>query len=454
MKMQLPKDVKNIIETLQNNGHEAYVVGGCVRDLYLGKMPADWDITTSAAPKQVKALFTRTIDTGIAHGTVTVMQGGCGYEVTTYRIDGEYVDGRHPKQVIFTSRLSEDLCRRDFTINAMAYNDTEGLVDLYEGQQDLKRGVIRCVGDPKQRFSEDALRMLRALRFSAQLDFEIEKETYEAICCLASTIDKVSRERIMVELNKLLISEHPERMRQVYESGLTAVFFPEFDKMMKTPQNNKHHCYSVGEHTLHTLSKVEADKTLRLAMLLHDIGKPDTKTTDEKGQDHFYCHQQVGAEMAAEILRRLKYDNDTIGKVKRYVRFHDERPEETELAVRQAIVRMGLDCFPEIFQIKRADVLAQSMYKRKEKLQKIDAFETIYETIRAKGQCLEKKDLAVNGKDMLDLGVPQGRLVGEILEVLFSRVIQEPTKNQRDVLLQLAQEYIRQQKVTKIKPME
>lgn len=454
MKMQLPKEVKNIIETLQDNGHEAYAVGGCVRDLYLGKIPADWDITTSASPNQVKALFAHTIDTGIAHGTVTVMLHGNGYEVTTYRIDGEYADGRHPKQVVFTSLLSEDLCRRDFTINAMAYNDTEGLVDLYEGQKDLQRGVIRCVGDPKQRFSEDALRMLRALRFSAQLNFEIEKGTYEAICCLAPTIDKVSRERIMVELNKLLLSEHPERMRQVYECGLTAVFFPEFDKMMETPQNNKHHCYSVGEHTLHTLSKVEADKALRLAMLLHDVGKPSTRTTDEKGQDHFYRHQQVGADMAVGILRRLKYDNDTIAKVKQYVRFHDERPEETQQAVRQAVVRIGLACFPEIFQIKRADVLAQSMYKREEKLQKIDAFESLYNEIRAKGQCLEKKELAVNGKDLLKLGVPQGRLVGEVLDVLFLRVIQDPTQNQKDILLQLAQEYLSKKTETKRKPME
>ena len=439
MKMLLPDDVKNIIKTLQNNGHEAYAVGGCVRDLYLGKKPADWDITTSAAPEQVKKLFDHTIDTGIEHGTVTVMLGGCGYEVTTYRIDGEYEDGRHPKQVVFTSMLSEDLRRRDFTINAMAYNDTRGLVDLFCGQEDLKQGVIRCVGEPQERFSEDALRMLRALRFSAQLDFEIEKNTYDAICQLAPTIEKVSKERIMVELNKLLISNHPERMRQVYETGLTGVFLPEFDVMMQTPQKNKHHCYSVGEHTLHTLSYVEPDKILRLSMLLHDIGKPATKTTDEKGQDHFYRHQEVGAEMAAGILRRLKYDNDTIAAVKRYVRYHDERPDTTQKAVRRAVVRMGVSCFPDIFQIKRADVLAQSEYMRQEKLQKIDDFEKIYYEILEEHQCLQKKDLAVTGKDILAMGVPQGRQVGDMLELLFQTVVENPEMNKKEILLSLAE---------------
>ena len=442
MKMLLPDDVKNIIKTLQNNGHEAYAVGGCVRDLYLGKTPADWDITTSASPNQVKALFDHTIDTGIEHGTVTVMLKGCGYEVTTYRIDGEYVDGRHPKQVVFTSMLSEDLRRRDFTINAMAYNDTEGLVDLFQGQKDLEEKIIRCVGDPRERFSEDALRMLRALRFSAQLDFEIEENTYEAICQLAPTIEKVSKERIMVELNKLLVSDHPERMRQVYETGLTKVFLPEFDEMMHTPQHNKHHCYSVGEHTLHTLSHVAPEKILRLTMLLHDIGKPATKTTDEQGQDHFYRHQEVGAEMAATILRRLKYDNDTIAAVKRFVRYHDERPDTNERAVRRAVVRMGVSCFPDIFQIKRADMLAQSDYMRREKLEKIDGFEKIYYEILAKNQCVQKKDLAVTGRDILALGVPQGSQVGDLLEVLFQTVVENPEKNQKEILLPMAEKLL------------
>ena len=454
MKMILPEHVTNIIETLQRNGHEAYAVGGCVRDLYLGKTPADWDITTSAAPEQVKMLFPHTIDTGIAHGTVTVMMGKEGYEVTTYRVDGEYKDGRHPEQVTFTPLLSEDLCRRDFTINAMAYNEQQGLVDLFGGLQDLEEGVIRCVGDPKERFSEDALRMLRALRFSAQLGFEIEPGTYDAICRLASTIEKVSMERIMVELNKLLTSEHPDRMRQVYETGLTKVFLPEFDVMMETPQNNKHHCYSVGEHTLHSLEFVPPDKKLRLTMLFHDIGKPATRSTDVKGQDHFYGHQEVGAKMTADILRRLKYDNDTITSVKRLVRFHDERPGIDRTIIRKAIVNMGVSCFPDLFAIKRADTLAQSDYKRREKLEQIDAFETLYREIMEAGECVEKKQLQISGKDIMDLGVAQGSGVGDLLEVLFIQVVEHPEKNNHPQLLEMAKKYIKDGDIPKRKPVE
>lgn len=454
MKMILPVHVTNIIETLQRNGHEAYAVGGCVRDLYLGKKPADWDITTSASPEQVKALFSHTIDTGIIHGTVTVMMEKEGYEVTTYRVDGEYKDGRHPEQVIFTPLLSEDLCRRDFTINAMAYNEQQGLVDLFGGLEDLQKGVVRCVGDPKERFSEDALRMLRALRFSAQLGFEIESDTYGAICQLAPTIEKVSMERIMVELNKLLTSNHPERMRQVYETGLTKVFLPEFDVMMETPQNNKHHCYSVGEHTLHTLKHVPPEKSLRLAMLFHDIGKPATRTTDEEGQDHFYGHQEVGMQMTGDILRRLKYDNDTIATVKRYVRFHDERPKIDRRVIRRTIARIGLSSFPELFSIKRADTLAQSDYHREDKLKKIEEFETIYRDIIKSGECVEKKSLHISGRDVMDLGVAQGSMVGDLLEVLFQEVVEHPEYNNREKLLAMAKDYIEKGNIPKRKPVE
>ena len=307
MKIVLPQDVITIIDRLESCGHEAYAVGGCVRDSILGKEPADWDITTSASPQEVKDLFSHTIDTGIAHGTVTIMCGKTGYEVTTYRIDGEYKDGRHPESVAFTNLLSEDLKRRDFTINAMAYNDSQGLVDLFDGVGDLKRGLIRCVGCASERFSEDALRMLRAVRFAAQLGFTIERQTYEAICTLASTIAKVSTERIMVELVKLLTSDHPEEMRAVYESGLSRVFLPEFDAMMQTPQHTIHHQYSVGEHTIHAIMGVPPDRILRMTMLFHDIGKPQCRTTDADGIDHFHGHPEVGAEMTGQILHRLKF---------------------------------------------------------------------------------------------------------------------------------------------------
>ena len=402
MNIVLPQDVIKIIERLESCGHEAYAVGGCVRDSILGKEPADWDITTSASPEEVKALFTHTIDTGIAHGTVTIMCGKCGYEVTTYRIDGEYKDGRHPESVAFTNLLSEDLRRRDFTINAMAYNQTEGLVDLFGGMQDLQDGVIRCVGEATERFSEDALRMLRAVRFAAQLGFSIDKATYDAICALAPTIARVSMERIMVELVKLLTSAHPEEMRTVYACGLTGIFLPEFDAMMETPQHTVHHQYSVGEHTIHALMAVPADRVLRLTMLFHDVAKPVCRTTDEAGNDHFYGHPEIGAEMTGQILRRLKFDNDTIRSVKRLVRFHDMRPVLQEKNVRRSIVKMGLESFPEIFAVKRADTLAQSMYMRQQKLDAIDQFEALYDRIMEKQVCVQKKDLALNGKDLLD----------------------------------------------------
>lgn len=435
MNIVLPQDVIKIIERLESCGHEAYAVGGCVRDSILGKEPADWDITTSASPEEVKALFTHTIDTGIAHGTVTIMCGKCGYEVTTYRIDGEYKDGRHPESVAFTNLLSEDLRRRDFTINAMAYNQTEGLVDLFGGMQDLQDGVIRCVGEATERFSEDALRMLRAVRFAAQLGFSIDKATYDAICALAPTIARVSMERIMVELVKLLTSAHPEEMRTVYACGLTGIFLPEFDAMMETPQHTVHHQYSVGEHTIHALMAVPADRVLRLTMLFHDVAKPVCRTTDEAGNDHFYGHPEIGVEMTGQILRRLKFDNDTIRSVKRLVRFHDMRPVLQEKNVRRSIVKMGLESFPEIFAVKRADTLAQSMYMRQQKLDAIDQFEALYDRIMEKQVCVQKKDLALNGKDLLDLGVPQGKKVGEILDLLFTQVIEEPEKNTREELL-------------------
>ena len=303
MKIQIPEKANEIITTLTDAGYEAYVVGGCVRDAILGREAADWDITTNARPEQVKALFPRTVDTGLQHGTVTVMNGKEGFEVTTYRIDGEYLDGRHPEQVLFTPNLLEDLKRRDFTINAMAYNEKEGLVDAFDGVGDLKRGQIRCVGDPRERFTEDALRILRAVRFSAQLDFQIEAETKAALAEFAPRLTKVSAERIQVELMKLLTSDHPEVFRVVWETGITAVILPEFDACMETPQHNPHHCWNVGEHILHTLACVEKDKALRWAALLHDIGRAKQYTDGTP-------HDKAGVQIAEIILSDLDFSNE------------------------------------------------------------------------------------------------------------------------------------------------
>jgi tRNA nucleotidyltransferase (CCA-adding enzyme) len=438
MKIELPAQVQQLIETLEAHGYEAYAVGGCVRDSLLGRTPQDWDITTSATPGQVKELFARTIDTGIAHGTVTVMFDHTGYEVTTYRIDGEYEDARHPKEVTFTSSLLEDLRRRDFTINAMAYNDTAGLVDAFDGAGDLAAGCIRCVGEPAERFSEDALRMLRAVRFAAQLGFTVEEGTRQAAALLAGTIAKVSAERIQMELNKLLMSPHPEEIRLAYELGLTKVFLPEFDVMMETEQHNKHHIYSVGEHTICALENCRADRTLRLSVLFHDIAKPACRTTDENGQNHFKGHPAVGAGMTEEILRRLKYDNATIEQVCRMVRYHDERPELTERSVRRAMNRIGTEHLPMLFEVKRADILAQSMYKREEKLAHIDSFAAISRRILENGECVTKKELAISGKDLIAIGMKPGPQLGAVIDALLDAVLEEPQLNTREKLLEIA----------------
>ncbi len=438
MRIALPEDVKIIIDTLTAAGFEAFAVGGCVRDTILGRNPEDWDITTSASPQQVKELFSHTIDTGIAHGTVTVMRSHVGYEVTTYRIDGEYEDARHPKEVIFTSNLVEDLKRRDFTINAMAYNETKGLVDAFGGIEDLQKGIIRCVGDPMERFSEDALRMLRAVRFAAQLGFEIEEKTKEAIAKLAPTIAKVSAERIATELIKTLVSPNPQSLRVAYELGLTKVFLPEFDIMMETPQISKHHMYSVGEHTLVSVQEIPPEKTLRLAILLHDVAKPASISMDEKGQNHFYGHPQRGVEMARDILKRLKFDNHTTDRVCALVRYHDERPTLAPEKVRRFFAETGLEIVPQLLEVKRADALGQSMYKREEKLAYIEEMGRMYEDIRSNHVCVQKSDLCVNGKDLIAMGMKPGKDIGTVIEQLFEAVLKNPDLNNRENLMLLA----------------
>ncbi|MGN0270441.1 MAG: CCA tRNA nucleotidyltransferase [Candidatus Weimeria sp.] len=438
--MQLPDSVEKIIHTLETAGYEAYAVGGCVRDALLGLTPDDWDITTSAEPEEVKALFSRTIDTGIKHGTVTVRLNGKSFEVTTYRIDGKYEDGRHPEEVTFTKSLEEDLKRRDFTINAMAVNDRTGIVDLFGGQEDLKAGIIRCVGDPMERFSEDALRMMRAVRFAAKLDFSIEEETKKSISILKDNLRKVSAERIQVELTKLITSNHPEMMRTLYETGLTSVFFPEWDVAMVCEQNTKHHCFTVGEHTIEVMKHVRNDKIMRLAALLHDIGKPGMKRTDKKGHDHFQGHPQLSDVMADNILRRLKYDNDTIKKVCMLVRYHDERPALNPRSIRRCMREMNLD-FDDLFELKRADIAGQSDYMHEEKLAAVDKFEKLYHENLESGNCTDKKQLAVNGGDLIKAGVDKGPEMGRVMEKLLDDVIDEPSANTKETLLSRAKKY-------------
>lgn len=471
MKIELPKNVSIIIDTLEKAGYEAYAVGGCVRDTILGRVPQDWDITTSAEPAGIKALFRKTIDTGIQHGTVTVMLDHTGYEVTTYRIDGEYEDNRHPKSVEFTDNLKLDLERRDFTINAMAYNASQGLVDEFEGIHDLESKIIRCVGEPEARFDEDALRMLRAVRFAGQLGFTIEENTRQAIVELAENLRNISAERIRTELTKLLVSKDAGLLREAYDTGMTKTFLPEFDCMMQTEQKNPHHIYTVGEHAIYSikvmnfffgkypadwdgsripeeavsLAKKFADslnekqhKMLCVAMLLHDIGKPGTMTVDEEGIGHFYGHQQAGEKMASEILRRLTFDNETAGIVKRLIRWHDYRYGETVKAMRKTLAKIGKDIMPLLFLVQLSDILAQNPKTWEKKLAGIYAAVALWEQVLASGAALEIKDLQISGRDLLEIGVKQGPDLGRILKEALEYVLENPECNQKEELLTFA----------------
>ncbi len=457
MNFHIPCKVNDIIEELMRDGYEAYVVGGCVRDMVLGREPEDWDITTSATPYEVKKIFRRTVDTGIVHGTVTVLMDKEHYEVTTYRLDGEYEDNRHPKQVEFTVSLAEDLKRRDFTINAMAYNQKEGFIDLFGGMEDLNRGLIRCVGSAEERFDEDALRILRAVRFSAQLGFTIEEETLRAIEAKAENLKNISAERIRVELTKLLISDHPNRLRLLYQLGITKVILPEFDAMMKTEQKNIHHIYSVGEHTIAAVSEVAGElkekrfatrerTILRWTMLLHDVEKPSTLTLGKDGQNHFYGHQEKGALTAKNILRRLKFDNDTIDTVVHLIRWHDYRFVLTPAGMRRAVSKIGKEYMELLFEVNRADTSAKNPQNTKEKYDHLAMARQLYTDIIEKEECVSLKELQINGKDLIAIGMKPGKKMGELLNALLSEVLDNPSLNDYNTLLTMTQQWMEQQK--------
>jgi tRNA nucleotidyltransferase (CCA-adding enzyme) len=428
-----------------------------VRDSLLSKAPSDWDITTSARPEQVKDIFKKTVDTGIQHGTVTVLvyppsvEGDKKpetYEVTTYRLDGKYEDHRRPKDVSFTASLEEDLKRRDFTINAMAYNDEVGLVDIFGGVNDLKNGVIRCVGNPDERFDEDALRILRAVRFAAQLDFEIDGETKKAVKRHTMYLKDISAERIQVELTKLITSEHPEKIVDAYELGITGIILPEFDSMMQTEQNNPYHLYTVGMHTVKVMENIPATPVLRYTALLHDAGKPKCKVTGDDGRDHFYGHPDVSEKIAEKVLKRLKLDNNTIKLVCLLVKYHDfgTAMQITPKNFRRFLSKLGVDNFEGYMCIKRADMAGQSDYKIEHRKEQLKQLEDLYAEVKEKAQGLYIKDLAIGGKDLMDMGVKQGRQIGEILNALLELVIEEPERNTREYLIKEAEKMIRTHK--------
>ncbi len=434
--MEIPEDAKLILRILNDAGHEAYVVGGCVRDTLLGREPGDWDITTSAKPEEVKALFNATVDTGIQHGTVTVIMHHTGYEVTTYRIDGTYTDSRHPDYVEFTSNLIEDLKRRDFTINAMAYNPRAGLVDAFDGIGDLKRKVIRCVGDARERFCEDALRMLRAVRFAAQLNFDIHQDTLAAIPPLAERLQQVSKERIQVELDKLLMSDAPEKIRLCYDTKMSSVIMPWLDAMFETNQNTKNHNQDVGTHTLTVLAHTAPEHYLRWAALLHDVGKPLCKTVEADG-DHFHSHATYSAKLTEQILQELRFDNRTKQIVTKLVLHHRDHPDLNLAAVRYSMYEIGPLLYPTWLALRRADVAGKGKGDSGGVGEKLTWLQNAYEEICESGDCIAIKDLAIGGKELLQAGITQGKAVGETLNELLLHVLAHPEDNTRDKLLAL-----------------
>lgn len=446
MKIEMPAGARYIIGQLNKNGYEAFIVGGCVRDSILGKAPNDWDITTSAKPEKIKEIFRRTVDTGIQHGTVTVLVDKDAYEVTTYRVDGIYEDHRRPREVLFTVSLEEDLRRRDFTINAMAYNDEKGLIDVFGGIADLKQRVIRCVGRPEERFDEDALRILRAVRFAAQLGFTIDPDTRDAMKKQAHFLRDISAERIQVELTKLIVSDHPGMLVDAYELGLTSVFLPEFDEMMVTEQNNPHHLYTVGMHTVKVMENVPATVVLRYSALLHDVGKPACRHTGEDGIDHFYGHQLKSEEMARIILRRLKMDNNTISAVRNLVRYHDYGIGSEEIGIkafRRFLAGLGTDNFEDFLAMRRADMAGQSDYNLESRERAVSDMERMYQTVISEDQCLKISDLALNGRDLMELGMKPGHEMGDMLKLLLEQVLDDPGKNNRTCLTEIVCEYLK-----------
>ena len=433
--LHLPQQVHTTLSLLTAAGFEAYLVGGCVRDALLGCTPQDYDIATNALPDEVAAVFCdhRVIETGLKHGTVTVLLGELPIEITTYRVDLGYSDGRHPDRVAFTPNLRDDLARRDFTVNAMAYHPERGLTDCFGGQADLAAGLLRCVGEPETRFSEDALRILRLLRFAAKLGFAVEERTAKAALALRDTLRKVSAERIQKELTSLLLGAHAGEILVQY-ADIFGVFLPELLVCMNFLQHNPHHRYDVLTHLAKAVDASPTDPVLRLAALLHDVGKPDCFTMDENGVGHFYAHADRSAALAEQILTRLRYDNETKRQVVLLVAAHDRPIEPNERSVKRALNRLEPALFFKLLALKRADCIGQGL-THPERLESYDRIEMIARRLLSEEVCFSLRDLAVSGDDLLCAGVPQGKQIGQTLQRLLDAVIDGSVANEKSALL-------------------
>ena len=432
--ISIPEKVNKVIQKLEKSGFEAFAVGGCVRDSFLGIPPEDWDITTSAKPEDVKRIFSRTFDTGIKHGTVSVLIDNEIFEVTTYRHDGMYKDNRHPEQVTFTTSIKEDLARRDFTVNAMAYNEKHGLVDPFDGQTDLKNHIIRCVGEADRRFQEDALRILRAARFSAQKGFQIEENTLKSIQKNSSLVQNLSVERIVSEITKILLSDHLEMFDILYETGVLQYIMPELCACLETEQNIKWHIYDVGHHTLHAVSHLEKKPYLRYAMLMHDWGKPLTKSQNPDGSDCFRNHAKISVALATDWMNRYKFSNSDKDKILRLIQNHDREIVTDKKCVKSAVNAVGDDIFLDLLHVKRADAKAQNFTLTKPRLSVYDEQEALYHAIKESKEPFSVKNLDINGRDLMALGY-HGKEIGDALNQLLEHVLEYPEDNQKEILI-------------------
>ncbi|MDE7399700.1 MAG: tRNA nucleotidyltransferase [Oscillospiraceae bacterium] len=436
--MELPFQICEILERLESAGYSAYVVGGCVRDWEMGITPHDFDITTAALPREVERVFAdcRVIETGIEHGTVTVLYKGIGVEITTFRVDGEYADSRHPSSVSFSARIEDDLARRDFTMNAIAFSPRRGTVDPFGGREDIGRGVIRCVGEPRQRFSEDALRILRALRFASVCGFAVDGTTSEAARNLRVNLHRVSAERIFSELKRLLCGESVKQVMLSFPE-IFAEIIPPIGLQIRYDQNSRFHDSTLYEHTARAVESAPPNPVMRLAMLFHDTGKPFCRSTDEDGESHYYGHAERSAQIAEEQLRILKCDNETRLRVVEIVRFHDLPLQDGERFINRQLAKHGA-VLSDIISAHIADDSAK-IPEARERIPRWQEILALTEEIAAQHPCLTTRDLAIGGRDLMELMPPSPRM-GEILRSLLAEVIDGILPNEREPLLIRARE--------------
>ena len=429
-----PEQVKTALRRLNESGFSAYAVGGCVRDSLLGKAPLDWDITTDARPEETERVFAdcRLIETGLQHGTVTVLLDGMPLEITTFRVDGDYLDARHPESVAFTRNLKEDLLRRDFTVNTLCWNEQDGVVDLCGGLFDLQNGILRAVGNPDHRFAEDALRILRGIRFASVLGFAIEPNTAESILRNRQSLSKIAAERIRVEFTKLLCGKNAAEVLDRYREVI-AVFIPEVRALFDCPQNTVYHCFDVYRHTLATVENIPPREALRLCMFFHDFGKPLCRKTDENGQDHFKGHEKASVQIVLPILKRLRFDNSTVKTVTNWIALHDTKSPKTKIEAKKLLSEIGVENYRALIEIKRADNRGKAQpHAIDEKLRRMEDF---LSEILENNECYDLHGLAVNGDDLKSAGITDGKEIRDTLNRLLELVITERCENEKDTLL-------------------